>query len=110
MMIKGIRGRLAPANARRRAAAMAVAAALASFAGGAYAFEIDTGNPDIAMRWDNTFRYNLGMRVEGRDQNIGNYSSPTKARTASTRTRSSPTASTCSPSSISCGASRSASA
>ena len=74
MMIKVIRGKACAAQTlRRRAAAMAVAAALASFAGGAYAFEIDTGNPDIAMRWDNTFRYNLGMRVEGRDQNIGNY-------------------------------------
>ena len=74
MMIKVIRGKACAAQPlRRRAAAMAVAAALASFAGGAYAFEIDTGNPDISMRWDNTFRYNLGMRVEGRDQNIGNY-------------------------------------
>jgi len=73
-MIKVIRGKAcATQPQRRRAAAMAVAAALASFAGGANAFEIDTGNPDIAMRWDNTFRYNLGMRVEGRDQNIGNY-------------------------------------
>ena len=74
MMIKVIRGKACAAQPlRRRAAAMAVAAALASFAGGACAFEIDTGNPDISMRWDNTFRYNLGMRVEGRDQNIGNY-------------------------------------
>ena len=74
MMIKVIRGKACAAQPlRRRAAAMAVAATLASFAGGACAFEIDTGNPDISMRWDNTFRYNLGMRVEGRDQNIGNY-------------------------------------
>ena len=30
------------------------------------AFEIDIGNPDIEMRWDNTFRYNLGGRVQSR--------------------------------------------
>jgi hypothetical protein len=52
-----------------RAAAAAVAAALC---GSALAFEFDTGNPDLSVRWDNTVRYNLGMRVEGRDNNIGN--------------------------------------
>ena len=31
------------------------------------AFEIDTGNPDLVMRWDNTFRYNLGMRAQEQD-------------------------------------------
>lgn len=28
------------------------------------AMEIDTGNPDIQMRWDNTVRYNAGWRME----------------------------------------------
>ena len=32
-------------------------------AGTAEAFDIPTGNPDLALRWDNTFRYNLGVRV-----------------------------------------------
>ena len=36
------------------------------------AFEIDTGNPDLAIRWDNTVRMNLGARVESRDSKIGN--------------------------------------
>ncbi|TMH34456.1 MAG: hypothetical protein E6H66_09905 [Betaproteobacteria bacterium] len=36
---------------RRRAALLAVAYALAA-AGTAQAFEIDTGNEDITMRWD----------------------------------------------------------
>ena len=36
---------------RRRAASLAVAYALAA-AGTAQAFEIDTGNEDITMRWD----------------------------------------------------------
>lgn len=37
------------------------------------AFSIDTGNPDIGMRWDNTFLYNLGMRVDQRDSKLANY-------------------------------------
>ncbi len=49
----------------RRTAAAAALAAL--FAAPALAFEIDTGNPDLELRWDNTFRYNLGGRVQ--DQN-----------------------------------------
>ena len=57
--------------ARRGAGAM-VAAFTATLAGGALAFEFDTGNPDLSIRWDNTFRYNLGVRVEGRDNKIGN--------------------------------------
>jgi hypothetical protein len=32
--------------------------------------EIDTGNPDLKIRWDNTVRYNLGMRAEGQDSRI----------------------------------------
>jgi hypothetical protein len=44
-------------------AAMALCAACSSVG----AFEIDTGNDDISMRFDNTVRYNLGRRVQ--DQN-----------------------------------------
>ena len=50
--------------------AAAVAAALS--AGSAGAFEVQTGNPDVSIRWDNTLRYNLGARVEERDSKIGN--------------------------------------
>jgi len=32
------------------------------------AFEIDVGNPDIQLRWDNTIRYNLANRVQSQDQ------------------------------------------
>ncbi|MEX3785748.1 DUF1302 domain-containing protein [Paraburkholderia sp. BR14374] len=39
-----------------------LAFALAS--GHAAAFSIDTGNPDIDMRWDNTVRYNIGLRAQ----------------------------------------------
>ena len=55
---------------RRHALAAAVVAALS--AGSATALEIDTGNPDLSLRWDNTVRYNLGSRVEERDSRIGN--------------------------------------
>ena len=52
---------------RRGAVSLAVASLFAA-AGAAQAFEIDTGNEDLAMRWDNTFRYNLGVRAQGQDQ------------------------------------------
>jgi hypothetical protein len=38
----------------------------------ACAMELGTGNPDMSIRWDNTVRYNLGMRVEGQDPRIAN--------------------------------------
>jgi Protein of unknown function (DUF1302) len=53
-----------------RVVAAALTAALSG--GSALAFEFDTGNPDVSIRWDNTIRYNLGLRVEGRDDKIGN--------------------------------------
>ncbi len=54
---------------RRGAIALAVASLLGA-AGAAQAFEIDTGNPDLALRWDNTFRYNLGWRTQAQDPAI----------------------------------------
>jgi hypothetical protein len=49
----------------------AIAAAIAVLgSGSAMADEIDTGNPDLKIRWDNTVRYNLGMRAEGQDSRI----------------------------------------
>ncbi|CAG9165852.1 DUF1302 domain-containing protein [Cupriavidus pinatubonensis] len=39
-------------------------------AGAAQAVEIDVGNPDVKLRWDNTVRYNLGMRMEGQDSRL----------------------------------------
>ncbi|WP_439859420.1 DUF1302 domain-containing protein [Pseudomonas sp. MBLB4136] len=50
----------------------ALALAIMSCAGGASAMQIDVGNPDIRMRWDNTVRYNLGWRMEDQDQKILN--------------------------------------
>jgi hypothetical protein len=59
-------------SALRGARALIAASAVAVWGGEAAAFEFDTGNPDLSIRWDNTFRYNLGVRVEGRDSKIGN--------------------------------------
>lgn len=44
-------------------------------AGMAQAAEIDTGNPDLSARWDNTVRYNLGVRAESRDSALANNAS-----------------------------------
>lgn len=54
----------------RQVSAAAVLATLSI--GAAQALEFDTGNPDLSVRWDNTVRYNLATRVEGRDAHIGN--------------------------------------
>src|SRR5262245_53938004 len=53
-----------------RTAITALTTALAG--GGAFGFEIDTGNPDIALRWDNTVRFTTGVRVDKRNNLIGN--------------------------------------
>lgn len=55
-------------NRWRRRAALASVSAIA--AGSAAAFEIDTGNPDAEVRWDNTIRYNLGVRTQSQDSAI----------------------------------------
>jgi len=54
---------------RPQTAALAVGAVLAAV-GTAQAFEINTGNPDLAVRWDNTVRYNLGVRAQSQDHAI----------------------------------------
>ena len=51
---------------------LAIAATLALCAGEASAFDVNTGNPDLAIRFDNTVRLNYGVRVESRDSKIGN--------------------------------------
>jgi hypothetical protein len=50
--------------------AAAVLALLA--AGTAGAIEIDTSNPDLSIRFDNTIRLNHAQRIEGRNPLIGN--------------------------------------
>ena len=56
------------AGFRRRVASLAVALALA--AGSAHAFEVPLDNPDLTVRWDNTVRYNLGVRAQSQNPQI----------------------------------------
>lgn len=49
-----------------RRAVAAVCAGMAA-SGAAFGFTIDTGNPDLSMRWDNTVKYNASWRVESQD-------------------------------------------
>lgn len=39
---------------------------------GAFAFQIDTGNPDLTVTWGNTVRYNAGWRMDERSRRIAN--------------------------------------
>ncbi|MES2127169.1 MAG: DUF1302 domain-containing protein [Pseudomonadota bacterium] len=55
-----------PAMAPR---AIAVAAALCAL-GAAHAGEIDTGNPDLVVRFDNTVKYNYAYRISSQNANI----------------------------------------
>ena len=52
----------------------AAACALICVAGPVQAFPIDTGNEDWAVRWDNSVRYNLGVRTDKQDPAILNSS------------------------------------
>lgn len=54
---------------RLRRIGLAVALALAS-GGAAQAAELESANPDLDMRWDNTVRYNLAQRVNRQDAAI----------------------------------------
>jgi hypothetical protein len=40
--------------------------------GSAGAFEIQTGNSDLEIHWDNSFRYTLGQRLKGQNRDIIN--------------------------------------
>ncbi len=51
---------------------IALAIAVLGSAGSACAMEIDLGNPDYRLRFDNTVRYNLGVRMEDQDDRIMN--------------------------------------
>jgi hypothetical protein len=41
------------------------------WSGSASAFEIETGNEDVSIRWDNTVRYNAGWRMDSRNKTLG---------------------------------------
>lgn len=44
----------------------------AALATNAVAFEIDTGHPDVKLRWDNTLKYSLAARVKERSPTLAN--------------------------------------
>lgn len=48
----------------------AIAATLTLGCSAGYSAEIDAGNPDVKLRWDNTVRYNAGLRTEKQDRRI----------------------------------------
>jgi hypothetical protein len=69
MRSRTIGGRKGGGMLQRTVLATAIAAAV-TVAGPALAFEIDTGNEDVVVRWDNTVRYNLGVRAQKQDSAI----------------------------------------
>lgn len=38
------------------------------FAASAFGFEVDTGNPDLSLRWDNTVKYSNAFRLKNRSE------------------------------------------
>jgi uncharacterized protein DUF1302 len=56
----------------RVTAIAAAVAVLGVCSGPTGAMELETGNPDLSVRWDNTVRFNYGVRAESRDARIGN--------------------------------------
>ena len=59
-----------PVTTHRLSALTCAALALLALASTSRAMEIDTGNPDVVMRWDNTVRYNLGYRTQDQSKAI----------------------------------------
>lgn len=59
---------------RRITLAVVGACAGLSIAGTAFAFQIDTGNPDVRLTWDNTVKYSAGWRVRGQDSSVADNS------------------------------------
>lgn len=60
---------------------VAIAAALMAASGGAAAFQIDTGNQDVRLTWDNTVKYSAGWRVSGIDAQVADNSIGPQANT-----------------------------
>jgi hypothetical protein len=56
-----------PEPGRRTAVAATLAAALGAASPWAGAFQIDTGNPDVKVNWDNTVKYNVAWRLNNPD-------------------------------------------
>lgn len=59
-------------RAQRAMVLLAVGKMAFGYGGAVMAAPIELANPDFHLRWDNTLRYNLGMRTEGQDRRIMN--------------------------------------
>jgi hypothetical protein len=62
--------RSTPASGTLRLTALATAVLALAPLGEAHAFEFDTGNEDLSVRWDNTVKYNLADRVNKQNDSI----------------------------------------
>lgn len=60
----------APNGARHRSAPLGIGAIAAALALPAAAFQFETGDPDLKILWDTTFKYSTTFRVEGSSQAI----------------------------------------
>ena len=54
----------------------AAIASLGMLSGTGHAMQFDTANPDIEVRWDNNFKYNLMMRGQDIDKDVTDSASP----------------------------------
>ncbi len=59
-------------NLRSKRQIMIALLALASPWYSTHTIEFDTGNPDLAVHWDSTVRYDLGARAQKWDERIVN--------------------------------------
>jgi hypothetical protein len=59
-------------QAKRLPGAVALAVASLAVSSGAIAFEIDTGDTDVKMRWDNTVKYSSAIRVKDQSAALTN--------------------------------------
>lgn len=55
---------------------VAVATSLVTAAGCSLAAQIDVGNPDVELRWDNTVKYSAGVRVKNRSDVLTQFVPP----------------------------------
>ncbi len=82
-MNERFRGEGAPRHASRRREPHALAAIAAAMlaSGSATAFQIDSGNPDVVMSWDNTVKYSNAFRVRSLDPKVADNSLGPQANT-----------------------------
>ena len=59
-----------PVSVSGKAKNALIAAPLVMASAMSQAFELNTDNPDLTVRWDNTIKYNLTVRAEKIDKKI----------------------------------------